>query len=359
MVDSKIRVDLVSDTQSRPTPAMRKAIAEAPVGDEQRGNDPSTNRLCELVAELLGKKAAVFLPSGTMCNQVAILMHCGAGDEIIADESAHIITSEGAGAAALAGAWVRPLKGRGGIFTAEQLRAAVRPINRNAPRSRLVVVEQTSNRGGGTVWPLSTIEGVTGVANEHGLATHMDGARLMNAQVAAGIAAREFAAPFDSVWLDLSKGLGCPVGGVLASSAEFIDEAWRWKHRLGGAMRQSGILAAAGIYALEHHVERLAEDHANAKLFAERLAEIPGIELVPPTVETNLVFFSVEGTGQTAAQLSARLLERGVRIGEEGEFLMRAVTHLDVDRSGVETAAETLAKLIAKTHTTAIHPQAR
>jgi threonine aldolase len=352
MTEESIRVDLVSDTQSRPTQGMRRAMAEAAVGDEQRGKDPSTNRLCEMAAELLGKEAAVFLPSGTMCNQVAILVHCEPGDEIIADETAHIITSEGAGAAALAGAWVRPLAGRNGIFAAEQVRTSIRPRNRNAPRTRLVVIEQTSNRGGGTVWPLSDIEAVAEVAREHELVLHMDGARLMNAVIASDTPATEFAAPFDSVWLDLSKGLGCPVGGVLAGDEDFIEEAWRWKHRLGGAMRQSGILAAAGIYALQHHVERLADDHANAKLFAERIAGIAGIELHPSVVETNMVFFSVEGTGLSAAEVAARLLERGVQIGEEGDHLMRAVTHLDVDRSGVEEAAAMLATVIGEARRT-------
>ena len=346
MVGEEAYVNLISDTQTRPTGPMRQAMAQADVGDEQRGEDPSTNRLCERVAQLLGKEAAVFLPSGTMCNQVAVLVHCRSGEEIIADETAHIITSEGAGAAALAGAWVRPLKGRNGIFTAEQVRGAIRPRNRHAPRTRLVAVEQTSNRGGGSIWPLAAIEDVASVAREHGLALHMDGARLLNAVVASGVSARQFAAPFDSVWLDLSKGLGCPVGGVLVSDATFIEEAWRWKHRLGGAMRQSGVLAAAGVYALEHHVERLAEDHANAKLFAQRIAALPGITLQPPIVETNLVFFDVSGTGLTAAQVVAGLLQRGVRIGAEGEHHLRAVTHLDVDREGVERAAAALAAIV-------------
>ena len=210
-----------------------------------------------------------------------------------------------------------------------------------------MAVEQTSNRGGGSVWPLAAIEDVANVAREHGLALHMDGARLLNAVVASGVSARQFAAPFDSVWLDLSKGLGCPVGGVLAARAEFIDEAWRWKHRLGGAMRQSGVLAAAGIYALEHHVERLAEDHANARLFADRIAALPGIKLQPPSVETNLVFFDVSGAGLTAAEVVAGLLRRGVRIGAEGEHHLRAVTHLDVSREGVEQAAAALAAVVS------------
>ncbi len=348
MGQTKIRADLLSDTQTRPTPGMREAMAQAEVGDEQRGADPTTSRLCEKVAELLGKEAAVFLPSGTMCNQIAMLVHCRPGDEIVADETSHIVTSEGAGAAALAGAWVRPLKGRYGIYTPEQVRAAIRPRNRHAPRTRLVEVEQTSNRGGGSVWPLPAIQAVAAVAREHGLGLHMDGARLLNAVIASGVPAKTYAAPFDSVWLDLSKGLGCPVGGVLAASRDFIDEAWRWKHRLGGAMRQSGILAAAGLYALEHHVERLAEDHANARRFAELIAAIAGIALDPPTVETNIVFFDVRGTGLKAPEVASELQARGVLVGAEGDFRLRAVTHLDVDRAGVEQAAAVLATVVGQ-----------
>ena len=343
---ANIRVDLVSDTATRPTPGMRQAMAEAPVGDEQRGEDPSVNLLCERVCGLLEKEAALFLPSGTMCNQIAILVHCAPGDEIIADAVSHIIGSEGAGAAALAGAQIRAIAGEHGVFTAEQTARAVRPVKRNAPRSRLVGIEQTVNRGGGTVWPLATIRSVAEVAAAHGLGLHMDGARLMNAVVASGTGAAAFAAPCDSVWLDLSKGLGCPVGGVLAGTKDFVEAAWRWKHRLGGAMRQAGILAAAGLYALEHHVERLAEDHENARLLADRIGAMPGVRLDPPGVQTNLVFFDVEGTGLAGPDVVARVLARGVRIGSEGDHRMRAVTHLDVDRAGVEEAAQALAEVL-------------
>lgn len=343
-----IHVDLASDTLTRPTQGMREAMVRAPLGDEQRGEDPSTNLLCEMVADLLGKEAAVFLPSGVMCNQIAILVHCRPGDEILADERCHIIGSEGGGAAALAGVSVRALHGRNGIFTSEQVRAAIRPDKRNAPRSRLIEVEQTANYGGGTVWPISTLEAVADVAHNHGLAMHMDGARLLNAVVASGVSAQRMAAPCDSVWLDLSKGLGCPVGAMLAGSQGFVEQAWRWKHRLGGAMRQSGILAAAGIYALQHHVERLADDHDNARLFAERIASIKGIRLEPPEVETNLVFFDVEGTGLTAAETAEQLEAQGVRIGCEGDYRMRAVTHLDIDRARVEEAAAVLAAIIER-----------
>jgi threonine aldolase len=325
---------------------MREAMARAVVGDEQRGEDPSTNRLCEIVAGLLGKEAAVFLPSGTMCNQIAILVHCRAGDEVLADELSHIVGAEGAGAAALAGAMIHPLRGSNGIFTAEQVAAAIRPLKRNAPRTRLIVVEQTVNRGGGAVWPLPAISRVAELGKQHGLALHMDGARLLNAAVASGVPAKDYAAPCDSVWLDLSKGLGCPIGAVLAGTAEFIQQAWFWKQRLGGAMRQSGIVAAAGIYALANHVARLEEDHANARLFANGIAGIRGIRLDPPLIETNLIFFDVRETGLTAAQVTQHLLGHGIRIGEEGTYRLRAVTHLDVDRAGIEEAAAALGALV-------------
>ncbi len=342
------RIDLYSDIKTRPTPAMRRAIAEAPVGDEQMGEDPSVNRLCAMVAELLGKETAVFLPSGTMCNEIAILLHCRPGDEIIADRTSHILNFEAGGPAALAGAQVRPLDGARGVFTAGQAEDAVREESRYAPTSRLIAVEQTANLGGGTVWPLATIGAVADVARRHGLALHMDGARLMNAVVASGVPAADYAAPFDTVWLDLSKGLGCPVGAVLAGTSELITSAWRWKQRIGGAMRQAGVLAAAGVYALEHHVERLAEDHANARLFADRIAGAPGIAVEPETVETNIVFFDVADTGLSAAEFAGRLATRGVRIGPMGPSVMRALTHLDVTRDEVEEAADAVRTVAAE-----------
>jgi threonine aldolase len=342
-----IHIDLISDTSTRPTPKMRHAMAEAEVGDEQRGEDPTVNKLCELSAELMGQESALFLPSGTMCNQIAIATHCRPGDEIITAEASHIIGSEGAGAAVFAGSVIREISCRGGVFSGDDVSAAVRPGNPKSPRSRLVEVEQTNNRGGGSVWPLKAILSVTEAAKAHDLALHMDGARLMNAAVASGVSARDFASPFDSVWLDLSKGLGCPFGGVLAGSADFIEQAWTWKHRFGGAMRQAGIFAAAGLHALDHHVDRLAEDHANARLFADRIAEVPGIVLDPAEIETNLVFFNVKETGLSAKNISDRLLEKGIRIGIEGAFRMRLVTHLDVDRKDIEEAAEALTNIIA------------
>ena len=337
-------IDLFSDTMTRPSAAMRRAMAEAEVGDEQKGEDPTTRRLEARVAELLGKEAAVFLPSGTMANQIAIAVHCQPGDEILAPDNSHIFTFEGAGGAVIAGAQSRAVAAENGIFTGAAVRAAIRtPPLRHNPRSRLVAIEQTMNLGGGAVWPQAAIEEVAAVAHATGLAVHMDGARLLNAVVASNVSAARMAAPCDSAWLDLSKGLGCPVGAVLAGSRDFIEAAWRWKHRLGGALRQSGILAAAGLYALDHNIERLAEDHANARRFAELAAAIPGVRLAQPRVETNLVFLDVGGTGRTAPAISAALQAKGVRIGAMGETLMRAVTHLDVTRADVETAAKGLA----------------
>jgi threonine aldolase len=346
-----IAIDLISDTATRPTAAMRTAIANAVVGDEQRGEDPTVNLLNERVAQLLGQQAAIFLPSGTMCNQIALAVHCRAGDEIIAAANAHIISSEGSGAAVFAGSTVRAIPAPNGIFGAGELAAAVRQQRVKSPRSKLVVVEQTSNRGGGAVWPLETVRAVAGAARDNGLLLHMDGARLMNAAVATGVAAQSYAELFDSVWLDLSKGLGCPVGGVLAGSSAFIREADRWKHRFGGAMRQAGILAAAGIYALDHNVERLAEDHRNARLFAERIGGFRGLRLQPDTVETNLVFFDVEQTGLDAQEVARRVAGRGVRIGVESKFVMRAVFHLDIDPAGTQTAVEALQEALAPSPT--------
>lgn len=339
-------IDLYSDTSTRPTPGMRQAMANADVGDEQRGEDPTTTALEERIAALLGKEAAVFLPSGTMCNQIALLVHCRPGDEVIGAAGTHVFTSEAGGGSALAGAQTWPIVCDRGIFDGSDLGAAIREPSRHSPRSRLVVVEQTVNRGGGAIWPVEKIEAVAELAHRRGLAVHMDGARLMNAVVATGIPARVMAARCDSVWLDLSKGLGCPVGGVLAGSRDFIDEAWRWKQRIGGAMRQSGILAAAGLYALDHHVERLADDHANAALLSERIREIPGVRLMAPRPETNIVYFDTSGTGLTAKAVTEALLAENVRMGTSYGGMIRAVTHLDVSRDDVEAAAAVLRRVL-------------
>jgi len=339
-----VRINLYSDTQTRPTPAMREAMMRAEVGDEQHGDDPTVHALCDRMAALLGKEAAMFLPSGTMCNVVAILTHCGKGDEVVAHETSHILHSEGGAHAAFTGVQIMPLKGPRGMFTADDLRAAIRPRTRYAPPQRLLEVEQTANIGGGAVWPLRQLNDVAAVAHEQGWATHMDGARLMNACVAAGVAPAEMVARFDSVWLDFTKGLGAPLGAVLCGSADFIGQAWRWKQRLGGSMRQAGICAAACLYALDHHVDRLAEDHANAKALARGLRQIPGVVVEEP--DTNLVFFDIRGAGMDVASLQDRLLMKGVAVSGLGGRV-RACIHLDVTASMVEEAVGIIRETLA------------
>lgn len=332
-------INLYSDTQSLPTPEMREAMARAEVGDEQAGLDPTVDALCEKAAALLGKERAVFLPSGTMCNAIAILVHCRPGDEVIAHESAHIINYEGGGPAVLAGVMVRPLAGARGQFEADAVRAAIRPVTRYHPKTRLVAIEQTANLGGGSVWPLARIEEVAEVAREAGLKLHMDGARLLNAAVASNVGAADYAKPFDTVWIDLSKGLGCPVGAVLAGSAAFIEEAWQWKQRLGGAMRQAGIIAAAGLYALDNHVERLAEDHANARLFAELVSGHPAIEVTGDGIDTNIVFLDYKANGHAAGEVAARCMEKGLRIGATNPTRFRMLTYIGIGEAEVRAAA--------------------
>ena len=242
---------------------------------------------------------------------------------------------------------VYPLEGKNGIFGPDDMRGAIRQTSMHTPRSRLLVVEQTSNLGGGTVWPLTQLQAVSKTAREHNLSLHMDGARLMNAVVAAGVSAAEFSATVDSVWLDLSKGLGCPIGAVLAGNRDFIHEAWRWKHRIGGAMRQAGIVAAAGSWALQHHIDRLVEDHDNARQLADRISALDGITLINEIVETNMVFFDVSQTLLSAPEISARLREKGIWIGALGEQKMRAVTHLGVRREDIIVASDALADILA------------
>ena len=341
-------IDLYSDTQTKPSPGMRKAMAEADVGDEQRGEDPTTNLLQDRVADLLGKEAAVFLPSGTMCNQIAMLVHCRPGDEIIGASETHVFTSEGGGASVFAGAQTLNIPSDKGIFDGKAVEAVVRTgDNRHNPISRVVVIEQTVNRGGGAIWSTAQIEDVANAARKHGLIVHMDGARLLNAAVAAGIPAKKMTAAVDTVWLDLSKGLGCPIGGVLAGSKDFINEAWRWKHRLGGAMRQSGIVAAAGVYALDHNVEKLAEDHANARRLAAHIAAVAGLALYTPKIETNIVFFDPAGARIDPRALCDEMLRRGVRMGTTYGAMIRAVTHHDVSATDIDATGTVLAEAVA------------
>src|SRR5437764_1024600 len=328
-----VRINLLSDTQTRPTPAMREAIARAEVGDEQIGDDPSVNLLCERVADLLGKQAAVFMPSGTMCNVAATLVHCRPGDEILAHETAHIIAREGGAHAALGGFQITPLRGADGQFSPDTLRKALHPRTRYQPPQVLVSVEQTANIGGGTIWKKQALDEVVSIAKSAGMATHMDGARLLNATVATGLSARDMASGWDSAWIDFSKGLGAPVGGAISGSRAFIDEVWRWKQRLGGSMRQAGICAAACVYALDHNVDRLAEDHANARALARGLSQIEGIEVQEP--ETNLVFFRPDGSGITGEKMVAALRPRGVLLAMM-DGRIRACTHLDVTAEMIE-----------------------
>jgi len=308
-------------------------MAEADVGDEQRFLDPTVNALQERVAELLGHEAGLFLPSGTMCNLIGFRLHLRAGgDEAIVHRDSHPVNFEAGSPAAISHAMTRQLDGEGGIFSPEQVEAAVRPPgDRYAPRTRLVSVEQTTNLGGGRVWPLEAVRGVLDVAARHDLRTHLDGARLMNAVVASGVAAADWASGFDTAWVDFTKGLGAPVGAVLCGSRDLIDEAWRWKQMLGGALRQAGVLAAACLYALDTHVERLAEDHEHALLVAKGLSDL-GLDVVPP--DSNIVVVRASD----APGLVGRLWDAGVQVTPLGPDRFRCVTHLDVDRDEIERA---------------------
>ena len=328
-------INLYSDTQTRPSEPMRRAMYEAEVADEQRRIDPTVNRLQERVAELLGKEAALFLPSGTMCNAISFRLHIDkGGDEVILHEQAHPIIAEAGGPAAISGAMMKPLAAEGGIFSAEQVEAAIRPVDRYMPRSRLLSVEQTTNMGGGRVWPQETLRAVVAVAKRHDMRAHMDGARLMNAVVASGVPAAQHADGFDTAWVDFTKGLGAGVGACMAASDELIEEAWRYKQMWGGSLRQAGSIAAACLYALDENVERLAEDHANARKLAEGLAAIPGVEIDPATVETNIVIFGVADAAALIQSLAGEVELSGPVNGGK----VRAVTHMDVSSDEIDEA---------------------
>jgi threonine aldolase len=338
-------IDLRSDTITQPTPEMRRAMAEAAVGDDVLGDDPTVIELEKRAAEVLGKEAGVYMPSGTMTNQVAIRAYSEPGDEIIIQATAHSYFLESGGPGALSGVMCRLLPGVRGIFTAGELRAALRPTNYHFPRTKLVCVENTHNRGGGSIWPIETIREVESVAREAGLKMHLDGARLWNASVATGIPEREYAKYFDSVSVCFSKGLGAPVGSALAGSAAFIDRARRFRKMFGGGMRQAGIIAAGALYALEHHRDRLAEDHANAKALAEGISRLGGIELDVSGVETNIVIFRV--TSMPAAELAEKLHAAGVRVLPTGTDTIRAVTSLMVSAEDIRAAVEIFRKALA------------
>ncbi|MEA2497158.1 MAG: threonine aldolase [Thermoleophilaceae bacterium] len=328
-------INLYSDTQTRPSEGMRRAMYEAEVADEQRRLDPTVNKLQQRVAELFGKEAALFLPSGTMCNAISFRVHVDkGGDEVILHEHAHPIIAEAGGPAAISGAMMKPLVAEGGIFSAEQVERVIRPIDRYMPRSRLVSVEQTTNMGGGRVWPQDALRAVVEVVKRHDMRAHMDGARLMNAVVASGVPASQHAEGFDTVWVDFTKGLGAGVGACMAASAELIEESWRYKQMWGGSFRQAGSIAAACLYALDNNVERLAEDHENARALADGLAQIPAVEIDPATVETNIVIFGVPDALALIKSLSGEVELSPA----DGGRRVRAVTHLDVRRADIDLA---------------------
>ncbi len=338
------RIDLRSDTVTRPTPAMREAMARADVGDDVYGEDPTVNLLQEEVAALLGKEAALFVPSGTMANQVALGALTRPGDEIVCDGGAHCLSFESGALAALWGVQARTVVAERGLLDPAAVEAAIRPVHDVYPRTRVVEIENTHNRGGGAVYPLDRIRALGEVARRRGLHVHLDGARLWNACAASGIDAAEYARDATTVSVCLSKGLGAPAGSLVAGPRDLVADARRLRKRLGGGMRQAGILAAAGRYALQHHRERLAEDHANARRLADGLTAMGG--LLPYPVETNLVFAAF--TGRSAAELSARLAAAGVLANPEGSRpdLLRFVTHLDVSRADVDEALERISRAL-------------
>lgn len=342
-------VDLRSDTVTRPTPEMRRAMAAAEVGDDVFGEDPTVNRLQAMAAERMGKEAALFVPSGTMANLTAILAHCGRGDEVILGDKAHTFLYEAGGVAALGGVHPHPIPNQAdGSLRLEIIEAAIRPDDPHFPVSRLICLENTHNRCGGVALTAEYTAAVGALARRHGLRVHLDGARIFNAAAALGVDARELAAPADSVTFCLSKALCAPVGSVLCGSAEFVQRARRIRKQLGGGMRQAGVLAAAGIVALETMVERLTEDHARARRLAQGLAAVPGIVLDAGTPQTNMVFLTLgEDLPLDAAQVAERLRAFGIRVHPSGRRRFRLVTHYWVDDEGVERAIDAFRKVLS------------
>ncbi len=335
-------IDLRSDTVTRPTAAIRRAMAEAEVGDDVMGEDPTVIKLQERTAELLGKEAALFVPSGTMANQLAIGAHSRPGDELLCDPYAHVYMWEGGGLARLWGLTARTVEPARGLLTQDDIKGMIRPVDPHYAQTRLVSLENTHNRRGGKVHPITAVAEISGWARANHLAMHLDGARLMNAVVASGIAAKEWARYFDSVAICYSKGLGAPIGSALVGSADLIHEAHRLRKVLGGGMRQAGVIAAAALHALDHHVERLAEDHANARVIARAVEETEGLSLEHGPVETNLVWIAVDPALGTAREVAARLKEAGVLVAALGPRVIRAVTHLDVTEADARRAADVL-----------------
>jgi threonine aldolase len=341
-------IDLRSDTVTKPTAGMYEAMVAAELGDDMAGEDPTVNRLERRFADLLGHEAAVLCTSGTQSNQIGLRCHCRPGDELLIHETGHVATNEGGAPAAVSNINCRLLRGgERGMLDVETLEAAWRPQTQHFPRTRLLCLENTTNLGGGAAWPLDRLKDVCGWARDRGLNLHLDGARLFNATIAKGYAPRDVATLFDTVSVCFSKGLGCPFGSILVGSADDVAAARRSRKLFGGALRQSGVIAGAALYALDHHIERLADDHANARLFAERIANAPGLRVVPGDVETNIVFFQIEPDRGTAADLAKRLAARGIRLNAVGQHRLRAVTHLDVSREACVEAAAAIGEVMS------------
>jgi threonine aldolase len=340
-------IDLRSDTVTKPTEAMRKAMARADVGDDVYGEDPTVNRLQDMAAAMFGKKTALFVPSGTMANQLAIRLHTQPGQEVIVESTAHIVRYEQGAAGALAGVQLHWVTGDRGLISAEQVEAAVRPKDPHTIQTALICLENTHNNGGGTIYPLATIERIRAVAATHGIPMHLDGARLFNAIAATTLPPAAYAQHFDTLSVCLSKGLGAPVGSLLMmNDLTLLDKAKRLRRMYGGAMRQSGILAAAGIYALEHHIERLKVDHDHAKRLARRLQQISTVRISPQDVDTNIVIFDVIGHHLTPSAIVVALKQEGVLINTIGGASFRAVTHLDISSAAIDQACEIFARVL-------------
>jgi threonine aldolase len=333
-------IDLRSDTVTKPTPAMREAMASAEVGDDVYGEDPTVNRLQEMVASTLGKEAALFVPSGVMANQIALKVHTQPGDEVIAESGSHIFNYETGAAAFISNVQIHTIEGKRGVITAEQIPGAVRSSVYYNPKTRLICLENTHNRAGGTIYPIEEIKRISALARSTEISMHLDGARLWNAWVATGIHPKEYAQWFDSVSVCFSKGLGAPVGSAIVGSRGFIDKARKVRKILGGGMRQSGILAAAGIYALQNNVERLREDHQKARFFAEQLNSLPGFDIDMESVQTNIVIIDIGKTGKTPGEIIAMLRALHVLLSEMTHTTIRAVTHLGVSMEEVAKAVE-------------------
>ncbi len=340
-------VDFRSDTITQPTPEMRRVMAEAPVGDDVFGDDPTVNQLQEKVAELTGKEAALFVPSGTMGNQISINAHTAPGQEVIVEADAHIFYYECGAPAMLSGVQLRPLSGKLGVLTAEQIEAAIRPRDVHQPPTALICLENTHNRAGGTIYPLEEIQKIAALARERGIRMHLDGARLWNASVATGISLKEYCQYFDSVSLCFSKGMGAPIGSIVVGSKAFIEKAHYYRKAYGGGMRQVGIIAAGALYALEHHFDRLADDHRHAREIAEAIAELPGVQLNLDTVQTNIIIFQFEHPRITPPELVERLKDQGILIISMGGNKLRIVTHLHITDEDVAYAIRTFREILS------------